>query len=682
MFDQFPPDVRFRFEGDKNLVEESYRDALHLFYKASLQHDTNTNAPTQLVRYLPDGGYISVLLINTQKIVTIMRPPVEVTTTETEQEINPQSLYVLCGMETTPTTVTVSGKKYLRTYRPSLATSISHRIPNLYHDNARLAETDGKPKPGAFSGAIKRVVAAVLGLGKILPIGHYLTPQPSNRIMKNNYTATHASTYGVYKAGVRRWWLVEISATRGILAMPLPIIGITRSKSYRENLRQLGDTGGLAICEEFGGLPSGETFPTGTDLTTAITNGKVLRIATATDLEPYYKSTINEAHTYWHSWAFSESGREAHNVRYVYKKRSGDPKYSIGAQHWGISITLSNYDLSVTAPTPVGAGSATLQMYHDGKLDKKACKQLWGGTNQLAPILQNYTSSTLDIMDIDELYFPIAYVPDDGLPGWGAVVHVFFDGDRLERVKWHPPARLAGFFRYEVVTVPIPPWEFPMTIGNPCGAVGYGADIRNGYIWSPSGYSSSSVDLRLTDVSYTEYVTDYVVINPGTSFVGPPPQTLVCIPVDGDLFDYAFTTRFGIPRGFGEHNGKPNQLHNIIAIVPGSTREGVVIARHSEFFGPNTKAGEARGFFTGLGQVQIPYTAPATTFAPHAAFPMFFDVSINPGPTKSYIITKGISAQNEIITGLPSVDPGWNNVDTLPATASVAPKDVTFIGSY
>jgi len=454
MTDYFPTDVKLHLEGDKTAAMDLIGEARNLFYKATLQHGTNTNAPTQLVRYLPDGGVISVLLIDQQKIVTILSPPKPVPLEPKQgEEHNFDILYVLCGIEKGATTVTIMGKDYLRSFKPTPSTAKAHNVTNAYHDNLRLATTDNQTKAGMYTSAMKRVVAAVEGLGKIKDSSpQYLTPEPTVRVVLNKYLATYATTHGIYKAGPKNHWLIEISAARGVLAMPLPLIRSTVGKVYESYVRRIGDLGGLALCLEFGGLPSGETFPTGTALTTAITKGKVLQLLTASDLDPYYKAVTGETHTYLDSWAFAETRPDIHNVRFNFKKLPGNRLFSMSGEHWKITLSLSKHNLSAVFPKPVGVGSAVLSMEHTGLISKDALRNLWvaGADERLSPPL--FTYGTISMRSIDNYGY--------GSPKWnneyenpanilqeltefGCYVRIFFDGDRMERVKYTPMAYLS-----------------------------------------------------------------------------------------------------------------------------------------------------------------------------------------------------------------------------------------------
>lgn len=56
-------------------------------------------------------------------------------------------------------------------------------------------------------------------------------------------------------------WLIEISS-RGVWAMPLPMIPATTTDAFRKYIEDVGDQEIIEILDVFGGMPSGEGFPT------------------------------------------------------------------------------------------------------------------------------------------------------------------------------------------------------------------------------------------------------------------------------------------------------------------------------------------------------------------------------------------------------------------------------------
>lgn len=733
MSEFFPTDVKVRLEGDKEASWALRGAARNILVKALIRQRAQPGLPVQLIQYLPDGGFISVMLIDEQKIITINTiPKVEVEKIDTEGVEPGNAIYVLCGIEKGATTVTVDGKEYLRSYAPSPSTSKSHRIPSGYHDNQRLATTHNQTKAGMYSGAMKRVVAAVEGLGKITDTsGQYLTPETATRIVRNQYATSSTKTQGIYKAGPKNHWLVEISAANGIIAMPLPLINSTKSASYIEYLRRIGDTGGLEICLEFGGLPSGETFPTGTDLTTAITRGKVLRLKTAADLDGYYKAVTGETHSSPFSWAFNNSGNRAVNTRFNYKKLTGDPKFSVNAELWEIDITLSLHDKTKVAPNPVGSGSASVSMVDDGRISLGCVRNFWasGGQERLAPALINFTSLT-NVMDLNDINGQGNVGQDYSSEGWGATIYAFFEGDRLELVKYVPPYKWSEWYTVQVVQVDPPPSvdreKLDMNVGP-----WYNWSYSGGRISSPGAIVSTSVDLRKLSISQYDfgegdwgtakpsyiastgrsrivysnvypfpYIRDLDFTSGAGDFVATPTNfdaikaNVEAPPNTGgatlEILTYEYfnnnsslaalaDSAAAASHGSGSYTGQPNYSAVYFAMAPGGCREGIVLVRHKYQTTGNPATEEARAVFDGLGVYQVE-TDPGVIFPPYYTRPMFFGATINPGPTKAYVMTKMVGKQPDSVS--PQVSPGYVYNQIFANTSPATTEQVTFIGSF
>lgn len=676
MTNYFPTDVRVRYDGDKDAGTQYVGAARNLLVRALIRQKAQPGLPVQLIKYLDNGGYISVELIETFKTIIISVPKIVEPEEPEEEDIEPgHAIYVLCGIEKGATTVTVDGKQYLRSYRPTLATSTSHNITNAYHDNERLANTHNPTKAGYYSGAMKRVVAAVEGLGKIRDSsGFYLTPpSAATRTVMNVYQTTATTTHGIYKAANKNHWLIEISALRGVLAMPLPLIPSTRSKSYRSYLVRIGDTGGLAIYDEFGGLPSGETFPSDpAKLTTAITNKKVLRLLTAAELDPYYKAIYGETHTVLWSWAFRDDGGEVHNVRYNYRKITGEPKYSLSGEHWYIRLSLTPHNKAAVLPDPVGTGTATLTMNSEGKMGKYAMKNFWAGgegENVYTP-LSTYTY--LNIMD---------YTLSNTETSFGCAMYVFFNGNRIEIVKYVPGFIWAAYDE----SIAIPTGEY--STGG-CIGEGYAAIGRTGSIYSPEAIISSNIDLRRLNVSQISWEDVLLGAHPeptvGSVFAYRDlfdPEVTICIPNPNLSISLAAMTFF---HGFGGYDDElSNQFYQYFAIIPGYCREGVVLNRLGTTSTDTEHHGAySVGYFDKIGTYFFGYERNFTAL-PQPGMIYFFAAVINPGPNLAYIMTRK-PVMPSSFTGGPPVSPGYIEYNLLndPTHGTSTTQTITFIGSY
>ncbi len=694
--DFFPPDVKFRIHGDKQAGEALVGEARNVFFKATLVQQADPHKPVQLVRYLENGGSISVLLIESHKIVTIVPPYVPPVTEENDQPALDiaAGIYVLCGIIRDSGDVTVGGITYLDDFRPTPSTARAHKVPDAYTNNAKLAHTTPAVAASNYSGTMKRVVAAVQGLGKIKDAsGAYLTSTPITRTVVNQYQTYYYQTHGIYKAGPKNHWLIEISGNNGVLAMPLPLINSTRGAGYLKRLVRLGDTGGAAIVREFGGLPSGETFPTGAALTTAIAQGRVLRLLTASQLDGFYAAVSGEAHTLKFSWAFSESGARAVNTRFVYQKTPEDPlKYMLRGQMWEIRINLSKHDLTKARPNPVGTGTATLSLTSDGgRLSKGCCKRFWvGGTGEeVEPPLRNYINLTamVDLYDLDPTVGNIQVEHTD----WGAVVYAFFDGEFLKTVRW-VPSYLWSYGSTATLVAFSPTRYFSDGGLDPNTVPVYGSASTGGYVSSPSGFIVDNIDMRELDIlsgsSYPKYVADikawtYVLVDPTPAY--DPSDVFYG---DTETYSYYISPTYWAARlaaaAIGNWSGAPgiDCRNTISCIIPGQCREAAVIYRFQ------TKEGAKRdaiGYFSGLGTKLIEVSTTMSDYWDYR-YTAFYAANINPGPTQAYIMTKEIALQRQLVyRGGPPRSPGYNTYNLLGGTSTgftPTTDNLTFIGSY
>lgn len=150
-----------------------------------------------------------------------------------------------------------------------------------------------------YSGLMAKAVQVILGIGK---------QKPTDDGVQVKYDYRWARSHGIAIDPDGKSWLIEISEAEGVLAMRLPLIkGTAGLKANPQKV--LSETVKL-----FKGIPSGETFPVGAALTTAITEGRVLRLLAATGLAAAYGKNEFSATL---GWSFNDTGSEAHNTCYT-----------------------------------------------------------------------------------------------------------------------------------------------------------------------------------------------------------------------------------------------------------------------------------------------------------------------------------------------------------------------------
>jgi hypothetical protein len=137
-----------------------------------------------------------------------------------------------------------------------------------------------------YTGLMKKVIQILLGRKDKVEI---------------TYTYDFFVSYGVYKSDGGSFWLISISKEHGVLAMPLELStagkGSGAPKADKESFKV------------FGGVPTGKDFPI--DIETAITNKKVIRLATNQQIAEFYELM---PYFFECGWSFSLKGDEAHNT--------------------------------------------------------------------------------------------------------------------------------------------------------------------------------------------------------------------------------------------------------------------------------------------------------------------------------------------------------------------------------
>lgn len=120
--------------------------------------------------------------------------------------------------------------------------------------------------------------------------------------------------HGVVFDSKNKPWLINISNTRsGVFVMPLPLIPATTTEAFREYIEEKDDQEILAILDRFGGMPSGESFPsTGKDFQAWVRAGVIIKVCDNSDF--FYHSMYSSAC----GWSFSSDGAEAVNTCFDY----------------------------------------------------------------------------------------------------------------------------------------------------------------------------------------------------------------------------------------------------------------------------------------------------------------------------------------------------------------------------
>lgn len=111
-------------------------------------------------------------------------------------------------------------------------------------------------------------------------------------------------------------WLLRISS-EGVYAMPLPLVPATTTPEFLDFVQSVGDNELLNILNRFGGMPSGEGFPTGADFHSWVKSGAIIKVCDTAD---FYS---HNAYGVVCGWSFNDRGTEGVNTCYNYDDDTG-----------------------------------------------------------------------------------------------------------------------------------------------------------------------------------------------------------------------------------------------------------------------------------------------------------------------------------------------------------------------
>lgn len=172
-------------------------------------------------------------------------------------------------------------------------------LPDKYWEQAQVRLPD----------KVKRAMGDTLK-DKLLPA--YTGYPPKDGQLQYDYK--HRHTNAVAFDDQNKPWLLSIS-TKGVYAMPLPLIPATTTTAYREWIESVGDSEILSILDTFGGLPSGESFPKKSDEFNAWERaGVIIKICDTADFYDHL------AYSTAMGWSFNTLGTDGYNTCYNYNQ--------------------------------------------------------------------------------------------------------------------------------------------------------------------------------------------------------------------------------------------------------------------------------------------------------------------------------------------------------------------------
>lgn len=393
---------RVTFEGDRTTGGRLLADAIHYAEKLSAWKQTTGLSNVSRTYDLGNGSFAVINDLEHLKSIYIVATP-NISTSKFEEFFpynysdNLGVMDVISGMVISPVIdvesveVQRNGEtvqeevNVLRRFTPTDRVSERHsdlmcrrRLGVL--ESPIFAATGGDPsivysehahvKPSCYSGAMRKVVQLLLGVGKVV------TPTWEERWIEDNnkrkmdreivveegsvpvYTTSafglyHESnqntisevqlrydyrsfkTHGISFDSTGVPWVVQISS-RGLLVMPLYMDPV--SLAYEGRQRYLDVNPELSeFFDEFGGFPLGVPFPVGETLDAYIRAGEIVELISSGDIGAFYNKIPYSTAT---GWCFNSRGSEAHNTCYNYDGEGIGVGY-----HYAISINLSGETL-------------------------------------------------------------------------------------------------------------------------------------------------------------------------------------------------------------------------------------------------------------------------------------------------------------------------------------------------
>ena len=356
----------------------------------------------RLTRQLPGGGTATAMDMGGIVKTIVKKPETAVRGEEEEPGVVHTDVPILfSGMVTQSLTMEVEVKltktclRRMQSYgNPSkdpkaekfgtsqLQTMPRFSVPYADRFSEFLPKGDPKPqysqlRPSWYSGPMAAVVQIVGGYGKSeaparrallnIPdkvrakiaeqLGDRLLPGYSGMPPKDGqikYDYKFNECHQVAFASDNKPWLLRINA-QGVYAMPLPLVPATTTKAFKAWMEEVRDDEMLWAIERFGGLPTGEQFPTGKAFHAWRRAGVIIKVCDTADFYEHFQFSIACG------WSFNTRGTSGANTCYRVDK-GADLAYAM-AYSMSISIgemedpakdrkgqKLHQYDASILGP--------------------------------------------------------------------------------------------------------------------------------------------------------------------------------------------------------------------------------------------------------------------------------------------------------------------------------------------
>ena len=230
----------------------------------------------------------------------------------------------------------------LRSYKPTaqayqyMLQSDPAKSTTTFSDEVKLGRQGDQYQnicASMYSGLMARAVQVIMGQG-----------------FEVKYDYRWSNCHGITLDSDGKPWLIEISVTNGVIAMPLPVT----PGSPASTIDVIRESVSL-----FKGIPTGASFPAGAALAAALTAGTVIRLATTAAMAGYFANTPYVENM---GWSFNLAGSEAHNTCY------GDG--ALGAnycRHYKLDLSIVRQQPDPALPA-YWEGAASVSLVSEGQL--------------------------------------------------------------------------------------------------------------------------------------------------------------------------------------------------------------------------------------------------------------------------------------------------------------------------
>lgn len=580
----FERKLSVRLEGDKDAAVGYIRNAKVFFERIhSVREKMGVNTFAGQMR-VDDYTYIYALTsgpVSTVQIVTTPKPqpaaPIAI----------PGTKYPWLGgvvfngyLQSVIDPNTGTTKKVLATFAPTARTQTDLKLaagkqltpllnvtPHFFDLKNNKGATEfsqyTKLKPTSYTGAMKWVVQAVMSYGRMaisMASGVDGTAGYIRDVKKNGFQVLYdygfSRTHGIAFGSDGEPWLVEISITRGVIAMPLPRLSYTKQKAtaqnawawlFYEKAQREGREEVLAFLDKFKGMPTGEAFFY-MDIAEGIKEGSILQLLKPEDLADFYKCSSYSSAM---GWAFNVSGTEAHNTAY-YWDVPPRPEIAYGV-HYRILFHFGDIVKGKRKyGDPIATASATVNKVEEGPLVQPGIPPLH--IKFYEPLLPGLQSVDVrPALQKDRNYQPDARTP----------MHVFFVGDELKIVWFNHDGN----------------YEWWQEVDSDAVGCLYGGawhtTIENGSNRVPTQFSTNDFDERTT---VPESRTDIQIRSNDLGYHKWWTDRLDAWPLGyiyrAKIFERVTTTKYG-----------GSIFHHNACMIPQGMREAVYIAHHEGWVG-------------------------------------------------------------------------------------------------